>query len=106
MKIAFRTDASNQIGSGHVVRCATLAMQLRERGADVTFLCRELPGHYAEWLTERKLSVLRLPAPSAPVTAGGHAAWLGVPMATDIEQSADALRRAGPFEWLIVDHYA
>lgn len=38
--IAFRTGASPTIGGGHVMRCLTLADQLRGRGCDVLFLVK------------------------------------------------------------------
>ena len=31
-RVVFRTDASTQIGAGHVTRCATLARVLSQRG--------------------------------------------------------------------------
>ncbi len=43
MKILIRTDASQQIGSGHVMRCLSLANELRQK-AHVSFICQELPG--------------------------------------------------------------
>jgi UDP-2,4-diacetamido-2,4,6-trideoxy-beta-L-altropyranose hydrolase len=38
-KILIRTDASVQIGTGHVMRCIALAQAWQDQGGDVTFLC-------------------------------------------------------------------
>lgn len=43
MKIAIRVDASVQIGTGHIMRCMTLADSLRQRDAQVRFVCRHMP---------------------------------------------------------------
>jgi UDP-2,4-diacetamido-2,4,6-trideoxy-beta-L-altropyranose hydrolase len=40
MLIVFRTDADPAIGGGHAMRCLTLALEMRHRGADVVFLCK------------------------------------------------------------------
>jgi hypothetical protein len=53
LKIAFRTDASLQIGTGQVMRCLTLADALRERGARCTFICRLHSGHLLDMVTQR-----------------------------------------------------
>ena len=42
--VLIRCDASLSIGSGHVMRCRTLARELQQRGAVVTFLCRRQAG--------------------------------------------------------------
>ena len=41
MKIVIRTDASINIGTGHVMRCLTLAEALKQQGVKVEFICRE-----------------------------------------------------------------
>ena len=108
MRVAFRTDASLQIGTGHVVRCLTLADALREQGAECQFVCREHQGHLMDHIRSRGYAAHALPAPSenATVTSDlAHASWLGVDWQTDGVHTRQALSSDG-FDWLIVDHYA
>jgi UDP-2,4-diacetamido-2,4,6-trideoxy-beta-L-altropyranose hydrolase len=91
MKIAFRADASITIGTGHVMRCLTLADRLQEDGVSARFLCRPLDGHLGERITAR----------------GHDLAWLPVreSLARDAEDSLEALADEAPWDWLVVDHY-
>ena len=65
MRVAFRADASIEIGAGHVMRCLALADALAARGADCHFLCRELPGHLCDRIEARNFAVSQLPAAGA-----------------------------------------
>ena len=38
IRVAFRADASLQMGTGHVMRCLTLANALREKSAEIAFV--------------------------------------------------------------------
>ncbi len=111
--IAFRTDASLQIGTGHVMRCLTLADALRAAGAQCHFICREHPGNLIAQIRQRGFTASVLPAATEPPITdelalqahSNYAAWLGADWATDAAQT-----KAGVGEvavgWLIVDHYA
>ncbi|MNX53252.1 UDP-2,4-diacetamido-2,4,6-trideoxy-beta-L-altropyranose hydrolase [compost metagenome] len=106
-----RADASQVIGSGHVARCLVIARLLRARGAEVTFLMRELVGHMADIVEAQGFAVHRLPAPAAPLVLDeadlAHAAWLGVPWEEDAAQ-VGAFVQGLPErpDWLVTDHYA
>jgi UDP-2,4-diacetamido-2,4,6-trideoxy-beta-L-altropyranose hydrolase len=107
MRATFRTDASIEIGTGHVMRCLTLADALRDRGVACSFITRILPGHMADRIDERGFAVLLLPAPSGAVPAGppAHAAWAGVDWEQDAEQTR-AVLEGDDTDWLVLDHYA
>lgn len=108
MKIAIRVDAASWIGSGHLMRCLTLAKKLRSRGAEVSFICRELPGHMGSVVEAEGFALHRLPAiemdapPSSEADTDG---WLAVTPALDAQQSAAIITALGGVQWLIVDHY-
>ncbi|MGO4325663.1 UDP-2,4-diacetamido-2,4,6-trideoxy-beta-L-altropyranose hydrolase [Cupriavidus sp. 2TAF22] len=106
MKVAIRADASVQIGSGHAMRCLTLADVLRARGAEVRFVSRAHQGGAQALLEQRGYACHVLPPATLAAPAGdlAHSAWLGVAWETDLEQSAAALAGWSP-DWLVVDHY-
>jgi UDP-2,4-diacetamido-2,4,6-trideoxy-beta-L-altropyranose hydrolase len=108
MRIAFRVDASLQIGTGHVMRCLTLADALREQGALCTFICRPHVGHLLELIAQRGHKAIALSEPQANFYAPAdptHAAWLGASWAEDAEQTKRAMGEQ-TVDWLVIDHYA
>ena len=109
--ILIRCDASLSIGSGHVMRCRTLARELQRRGALVTFLCRCQSGDLIS-LLEQDFAVLSLP--ELPLLdCGGlggrdlYRAWLGCSQEQDALDCLQVLEKAGVghADWLVVDHY-
>jgi UDP-2,4-diacetamido-2,4,6-trideoxy-beta-L-altropyranose hydrolase len=108
MNIVFRTDASLQIGTGHVMRCLTLAQALRERGARCEFISRAHPGNLIGLIRQRGFTVHELQCDhdwSKQENMPSHAGWLGADWQADAEQSKVRTGKTA-IDWLIVDHYA
>lgn len=107
MKIAFRTDASNQIGTGHFMRCLTLAGELKKQGAYIRFLSRSLPTHLSNMLNEKDIQYISLEADEVDnsIDELAHTSWLGVSQAKDSRMAIKVLSDQD-WDWLIVDHYA
>ena len=110
LTVIFRTDASLEIGTGHVMRCLTLALGLSEKGASVSFICREHHGNLIELIRSHGFLVHALPLhtqvnytkenPLEPA----HAVWLGCNWQVDVEHCHAVLN--DPVDWIIIDHYA
>lgn len=107
-----RTDASTTIGTGHVIRCLTLAGQLREKGAFVSFICREHNGHLCDLIEDRGFCVHRLSKCTDPTSPSSecdpyHAPWIGSTWEDDASETTRIISamKEKP-DWLIVDHYS
>jgi UDP-2,4-diacetamido-2,4,6-trideoxy-beta-L-altropyranose hydrolase len=111
MLIVFRVDASVQIGTGHVIRCLTLADELTRQGHECRFICREHTGHLGELISSKgyQLTLLQADGGTKPDSPGSgntaYADWLGAPWKQDAEQTVEVLAPLKA-EWLVVDHYA
>jgi UDP-2,4-diacetamido-2,4,6-trideoxy-beta-L-altropyranose hydrolase len=87
IRVVFRVDGGRQIGSGHVVRCLTLARELASHGARPEFVCRAVDGHFG-----------------GLIAAAGFPVQLLDPDADDAAQVRRLLARDAA-QWLVVDHY-
>lgn len=103
--VIIRTDASSTIGSGHVMRCLTLAHCLRLRGASVVFAMRPLTGNLIARVRDNGFPVLEI---------GRHFGDAPMLEEVDADLCIAAIRTNGPLDdaaaaacasWLIVDHY-
>jgi UDP-2,4-diacetamido-2,4,6-trideoxy-beta-L-altropyranose hydrolase len=105
--IAFRVDASNHIGTGHFMRCLTLADELKKQGAQIRFISRNLPAHLRIMLTEKGMEYLPLyiDEASEAVDDLAHASWLGTSQYQDAQATVKALANH-LWDWIVVDHYA
>lgn len=95
MQIAIRTDSSVQIGTGHMMRCLTLAESLRAAGNEIVFICRNLPGNVAGLAKQRGFPVFLL-----------EIADTNPPFFSDAIVTKQVLNSMPvPVDWLIADHY-
>ncbi len=100
LNIVFRADASPAIGSGHIMRCLTLAMHLKSIGMQCRFVCRDFKGNLGRRIEDAGFVVTYL-----PLVAGFPSDdWLG---ASPHEDASQTLNAPGDFSsgWLVVDHY-
>src|SRR5688500_18290222 len=89
LKVYCRVDASVVIGTGHVMRMLALASELKQRKAEVIFICAPLPEALSASIRQ-EFSLITLPA----LNTGN--------------QTSDALATEPLLvdcDWLVVDHY-
>ena len=107
MKFTIRTDASLQMGSGHVMRCLTLAKLLTHQGHSITFICRAHDGHLAPVIEQNSFAIHLLAKGEHNDFAKNyaHSDWLGASETQDFADCQPILTQLQP-DWLIIDHYA
>lgn len=113
MLAVIRADASTSIGSGHVMRCLTLAHRLKkEKNAKVVFVMRDLLGNLIDVVKKQGFDVLKLPSANQKYSLNGYGLWLTVPMEVDAKQTIEVLQHylqehgCDVVDRLIVDSYA
>jgi len=90
MRLLIRADASQSLGSGHVMRCLTLASEVRDRGGDAAFVSAPLTGHMKDAIEARGFQCRLLAKDLDPK----H----------DAAETAAEARRFGATQ-VVVDHY-
>lgn len=113
--VFFRADASSLIGSGHVMRCLTLAHRLRkEQDAKVVFIMRKLSGNLIDVVQKQGFTVFVLPQADEDykLKLENYGLWLTVPMEVDAQQTIELLQHYlqehdyDSVDRLIIDSYA
>tara|TARA_B100000787_G_C16161633_1_gene281679 strand:- start:187 stop:1227 length:1041 start_codon:yes stop_codon:yes gene_type:complete len=107
MKVVFRVDASLTMGTGHVMRCLTLAQVLKENGINIEFICRKHKGNLIDKICSSGFLTHELELADGSETDNtlAYSSWLGVTQQKDADECIDILK-VEKIDWLIVDNYA
>lgn len=89
-KVLIRADSSADIGIGHIMRCLTLADELRDGGVETGFICRDMEGDATQYIASKGYPV--------------HQIKNLVGQDKDAAASI-AVLDACAVDWLVVDHY-
>lgn len=106
MKIFIRVDSGYAIGTGHVMRCLTLADALghffKDKDPKIVFLSRPHTGNIIEFIQKKGYEVISL---SCPEFSGGsdEKSWLGTLQEKDALECLPIVNEA---DLLIIDHYS
>lgn len=109
MRALFRVDASIDIGSGHVMRCITLAKKLMSNGIECLFVSREHTGNLFTTIIDSNIQLASLLACNNENNSHSkllaHGFWLGCSIQQDADESAKIIEKYKP-DIIIIDHYA
>ncbi len=90
-EIAFRLDSSFALGSGHLIRCMSLALHLRQNGVNCFFICKKLAGNQSNKLKEMNFPVYEIDE--------------SLSIIEDASKTLEIIKKIGSCRKIIVDHY-
>lgn len=111
-RFLFRVDSSFEIGSGHLIRCRSLAYELRNQGAEIFFISKNLEGNLIQ-IIRNKFFTHEISPTKNSNTIDEDYKW---PYYKNLKstQEEDALETIEiinykikkKIDWIIIDHYS
>lgn len=107
--IAIRADSSSRIGSGHVMRCLTLASLFSKENYQIIFLCKQHHGNINALIQRSGFEIKLLSKPVFRIEDEKDASlWLGCHYQDDAKECKQLINglHLKYIDLLIVDHYS
>jgi len=103
----FRVDASKEIGTGHLIRCLTVAHKAKIHGFNIVFICKNDKDNLKQMVVNEGFQFFEIPRelnfkidPNVK-----HSKWLKSSFEHDVFKSINIIQQfIGP-KYLIIDHY-
>lgn len=108
MNVLFRADASKKIGTGHIMRCLTLANELKSQGEDTVFCSRHLTKSLEHTIKNlgHQLIILRdVEKSDSHEVVDQYSSWLETSQEFDANEMMARIEME-KIDWIVVDHYA
>lgn len=109
MQIVFRADASIDQGTGHVMRCLSLARHLMKAGHQCAFITQAFLPEVIEKISSAGCKLHYLPeyleAEFDEISSENYLGWLKRPIMNDAFETCAILRKFD-YDIIIADHYA
>jgi spore coat polysaccharide biosynthesis predicted glycosyltransferase SpsG len=114
MQVIFRVDSSYNMGTGHVMRCLSLADGLTTQSQahpKPIFICKNHQGNLSQTIEQRGYQTHLIPNTREPTLDTNT--WLGGPWQEDAEATIQIIQNLPQSEsqsesevqWLVIDHY-
>lgn len=107
MRVLVRVDSGIEIGTGHVMRCLTLAHALRKYGYKVVFVSKAHEGNIIGKIEREGFEVASLTVTDSASSHLAHSKWLGGSQQEDAKTTTRIIAQLyeGRADLIIVDHY-
>lgn len=107
-KIVFRVDSGTHIGIGHLMRCFTLAIELRSNFS-ILFICKDHVGANYDFIQSQfpvKIIEGGVKRALTEDEKNNYTSWLGESWEEDLARTNEIIRGINIVNLVIVDHYS